>query len=108
MYNPTLGQVANSEDEGPNPYGEGVPCNSTYWIYSDNLWASWALQWFNPTVADNINRTVQLYTVNYGRSMLFEAAIGEPVPTTIHDGENIKVYNDVVDGSRVQVLLDRH
>jgi len=30
MYSPTLGLVANSEEKGPNPYGEGVPCNSTY------------------------------------------------------------------------------
>jgi hypothetical protein len=40
--------------------------------------------------------------------MLFEAAIGEPIPTTIHAKKNIKVYDDVVNGIRIQVLLDRH
>jgi hypothetical protein len=43
-----------------------------------------------------------------GTSMLFEAAIGELIPTTIHANRNIKVYDAVVDGHRVQVLLDRH
>ena len=38
MYNPTLELIANSEDQGPNPYGAAMSCNSTYWIYSDNLW----------------------------------------------------------------------
>lgn len=108
MYSPTLGLVANSEEKGPNPYGEGVPCNNTFWIYDDNLWAGWALQHFSLTIADNITKTVKSYTANYGRSMLFEAAIGEPVPTTIHSYKNIKVYDGIVKGSRVQVLLDRH
>jgi hypothetical protein len=31
LYNPTLGLVANSEDQGPNPRGDlGVPCHDTY------------------------------------------------------------------------------
>lgn len=109
MYNPTLGLVANSEDRGPNPLGrEGVPCNNTYWVYSDNLWAGWALQPFNPSIAENITKTVQWYMARYGRSMLFEAAIGEPIPTTIHASKTIKVFDEIVDGSRLQVLLDRH
>lgn len=108
MYSPTIGLVANSEDKGPNPYGEGVSCNSTYWVYDDNLWAGWALQPFNPSIAENVTKTVQRYTSNYGRSMLFEAAIGEPVPTTVHSYKNIKVYDEIVNGNRVQVLLDRH
>ena len=108
MYNPTLGLVANSEDEGPNPYGEGVLCNNTYWVYNDNLWAGWALQPFYPSIAEKITNTVQWYTAKYGRSMLFEAAVGEPIPTTIHANKNIKVFDGIVNGSRVQVLLDRH
>jgi len=108
MYSPKLGLVANSEDRGPNPYGEGVPCNNTYWVYSDNLWAGWALQPFDPSIAENIMNTVQRYTVTYGRSMLFEVAIGEPIPTTIHANRDIKVFDGTVDGIRVQVLLDRH
>ncbi|MFH0749258.1 MAG: hypothetical protein V1915_05025 [Candidatus Bathyarchaeota archaeon] len=110
MYNPVLGLIANSEDEGPNPLGEaeGVPCNSTYWIYDDNLWAGWALLPFQPNIAENITKTVQHYSSQYGRSMIFEAAIGEPVPTTIHASKNIKVFEGVTNGVHVQVLLDRH
>jgi hypothetical protein len=109
MYNSTLGLIANSEDKGPNPLGEdGVPCTDTYWIYSDNLWAEWALQPFNGSIAENVTNTVQTYVNRSGRSMLFEAAIGEPIPTTIHAKKDIKVYDDVVNGIRVQVLLDRH
>jgi len=108
MYNPKLGLVANSEDRGPNPYEDGVPCCNTYWVYSDNLWAGWALQPFDRSIAENITKTVQRYTAKYGRSMLFEAIIGEPIPTTIHDKKNIKVLDEVVERSRVQVLLDRH
>jgi len=108
MYNSKLGLVANSEDEGPNPMEDPVPCNRTYWVYSDNLWAGYALQPFYPEIADNITDTVQQYITGYGRSMLFEAAIGEQIPTTIHDGANIKVFDGNVSGIRVQVLLDRH
>lgn len=107
-YNSSLRLVANSEDEGPNPLGsEGVPCYSTYWIYSDNLWAGWALQPYS-SISENILETVQNYTLRYGRSMLFEAAIGEPIPTTVHEERNIKVYDESVNGIRVQILLDRH
>ena len=108
-YNPSLGLIANSEDAGPNPLGdEGVPCTNTYWIYSDNLWAGWALQPYDAIIAENITNTVQEYVTQYGPPMLFEAAIGEPIPTTIYASKNIKVYDDVVNGDRVQVLLDRH
>lgn len=109
MYNPMLGLVANSEDEGLNPLGsQGVPCNRTYWVYDDNLWAGFALQPFNRSVAENVTKTVERYMERYGRSMLFEAAVGEPIPTTIHAHRDIKVYDGVVEGNRVQVLLDRH
>jgi len=108
MYNPILGLIANSEESSPNPYGDGVACNRTYWIYDDNLWTGWALQPFNPSIAENITKTVKWYTSNYGRSMLFEAAIGEAIPTTIHSNKIIKIYDEVVNGNRVQVLLDRH
>lgn len=108
MYNPTLGLVANSEDKGPNPSANPVPCTDTYWGYSDNLWAGYALQPFNQEIADNITDTVQRYIDEWGWPFLFEVVIGIPIPTEIHDGKDIVVYDDVVNGTRVQVLLDRH
>ena len=108
MYNPTLGLIANSEDEGPNPVSDGVPCFNTYWVYSDNLFAGWALQPFNKSIADNITSTVERYADRHGWSMLFEVVIGQPIPTTVHANKNIVVFDAVVDGERVQVVLDRH
>ena len=108
MYNPTLGLLANSEDKGPNPTEAPVPCTDTYWVYSDNLWSGYALQPFNQEIAENITDTVQQYIAEYGWPMFFEVCIGEPIPTTIHDGKDIVIFDDVVNGTRVQVLLDRH
>ena len=112
MYNSKLGLVANSEDKGSNPIKDPVidpvPCTDTYWVYSDNLWIGYALQPFYKEIADNITATVQHYISQYGWPMLFEVAIGEPIPTTIHDGKDIVVFDDIVNGTRVQVLLDRH
>ncbi|MCW4038520.1 MAG: hypothetical protein NWF13_07285 [Candidatus Bathyarchaeota archaeon] len=108
MYNPTVGLVANSEDKGPNPSPDPVPCYNTYWVYSDNLYAGYALQPFNQKIADNITDTVQRYIDDWGWPLLFEVAIGVPIPTVIHDGKDIVVNDGVVNGTRVQVLLDRH
>ena len=108
MYKPALGLIANSEDEGPNSVSDGVPCFNTYWVYSDNLFAGWALQPFNKSIADNITSTVERYADRHGWSMLFEVVIGEPIPTTVHANKNIVVFDAVVDGERVQVVLDRH
>jgi hypothetical protein len=113
MYNPTLGLLANSEEEDLNPLKDPiiapVPCNATYWVYSDNMWSGYALQPFNQEIADNVTDTVQQYIAeNKGWPMFFEVCIGEQIPTTIHDGEDIVIFDDVVNGTRVQVLLDRH
>jgi hypothetical protein len=80
MYNEALGLVANSEEQGLYnltgvPEEEWLPCNSTYWVFSDNLWAGLALGPYNLTVAENITKAVQRYISTYGRSLLFEAAI---------------------------------
>jgi hypothetical protein len=106
-YNATLGLVSESKDEGKNAVN-GTSVNDTYWIYSDNLWAAEALRPYNPEIAENISRTVQSYIKEYGNSMLFEAALGEEIPTTIHAGKNIIAFNGTVNGKWVQILLDRH
>ena len=106
-YNPTLGLVSESEDKGINAV-EGTTVDNTYWIYSDNLWAAEALQPYNLDIAENISRAVQSYIAKYGKSMLFEAALGEVIPTTIHAGKNIVALNVTVNGKWVQILLDRH
>jgi hypothetical protein len=106
-YNPALGLVSESEDRGVNAVN-GTTVNNTYWIYSDNLWAAEALKPYNATVAANISKTVRSYIKEYGKSMLFEVVLGEIIPTTIHAEKNIVAYNGTVNGSWVQILLDRH
>ena len=108
MYNPAIGLIANSEDTGLNPTNNSVPNTNTYWAYSDNLWAGYALQPFNHEIAENITDNVQQFIVEYGWPLLFEVAIGVQIPTTIHNGKDIVVYDDFVKGTRIQVLLDRH
>jgi hypothetical protein len=106
-YNPILGLVSESEDRGINAVN-GTTVDNTYWIYSDNLWAAEALKPYNLEIAENISETVQSYIEEYGDSMLFEAALGEVIPTTIHAGKNIIAFNGTVNGKWVQILLDRH
>jgi len=106
-YNPILGLVSESEDKGINAVN-GTTVDNTYWIYSDNLWAAEALKPYNLDIAENISKTVQSYIEEYGNSMLFEAALGEVIPTTIHAGKNIIAFNATVNGKWVQILLDRH
>jgi len=87
-YDPALGLVSESGDGHVNVVN-GTTMNNTYWIYSDNLWAA-------------------EYIKEYGKSMLFEVVLGEIIPTTIHAEKNIVAYNGTVNGSWVQILLDRH
>ena len=111
-YNSILGLVANSEDEGLNPIKDPliapVPCNATYWVYSDNLWSGYALQPFNEEIADNVTDTVQQYIAEWGWPMFFEVCIGKPIPTVIHAGNDTVTFDGIVNGTHVQVLLDRH
>ncbi len=106
-YNPALGLVSESENGGINVVN-GTSMNNTYWVYGDNLWAAEALRPYRPAVAANISETVESYIEEYGRSMLFEVMLGEVIPTTIHGKRNIEAFNGTVDGSWVQILLERH
>ena len=106
-YNPALGLVSESEDGRVNVVN-GTSVNNTYWIYGDNLWAAEALRPYRPGVAANISMTVQSYVEEYGRSMVYEVALGEVIPTTIHGKRNIEAFSGTVNGSWVQILLERH
>jgi len=106
-YNPALGLVSESEDECVNVVN-GTSVNNTYWIYGDNLWVAEALRPYRPGVAANISMTVQSYVEEYGRSMVYEVALGEVIPTTIHGNRDVVAFNGTVDGSWVQILLERH
>ena len=106
-YNPALGLVSESEDGRINVVN-GTSVNNTYWIYGDNLWVAEALRPYRPGVAANISMTVQSYVEEYGRSMVYEVALGAAIPTTIHWKRNIEAFNGTVNGNWVQILLERH
>ena len=102
-YNPAFGLVSESENGGINVVN-GTSVNSTYWVYGDNLWAAEALRPYSPAVAANISERVESYIEEYGRSMVYEVALREVIPTTIRGERYIEAFNGTVDGSWVQIL----
>jgi hypothetical protein len=106
-YNPTIGLVSESEDQGSN-VPDGTPCYRTFWIYSDNLWAQDALRPFYLDIADDIIRTMAPYLESCGKSQLFEVVLGETIPTQIHGGSNISVGEYMIGGSNHTLWCDRH
>ncbi len=106
-YDPRIGLVSESEDMGSNVPDE-TPCYRTFWVYSDNLWASYALKPFYPGIAENISRSISPYIAEYGLSQLFEVILGIKIPTLIHEGSDIKVATYTFDGVNYTVWVDRH
>jgi len=82
-FNPDVGLVYESEDEGTHWLKRTEYPNyqwkytQTYWLYSDNLFAAYALLPWAPEIAHRINETINRY--NPPLSGKFEAVIGQPV-----------------------------
>lgn len=106
-YDNRIGLVSESEDKGLNVVND-TPCNRTFWIYDDNLWASQALKPFYPQIAENISVSLSRFIDKYGNSQLFEVVLGMEIPTPIHDHSWLKVANYTLDGLNYTVLADRH
>lgn len=106
-YDARVGFVSESEDAGSN-VPDGTPCYRTFWVYSDNLWASEALKPFQPQMADNISEAVDRYINECGNSQLFEVVLGSEISTTIHAKQNVKVDSFNFDGKNYTVWADRH
>jgi|GEM_PF-1709624 len=82
-YNSDVGLIYESEDEGshwiklienPEYYWS---YQETFWIYSDNLFAAYALKPYSPIVSDKIRESIKYYGVP--PSNKFEAVIGQQV-----------------------------
>ena len=82
-FNPTVGLIYESEDAGthwlkrteyPNYHWH---YNQTYWLYSDNLFAIYALQPWRPAVSATINATYHRWNPPFSNK--FESVIGVPV-----------------------------
>lgn len=106
-YDPRIGLVSESEDTGSN-VPDGTPCYRTFWVYSDNLWASQALRPFFPQIAKNISKSIMPYLVEYGYPNLFEVVLGIKITNTIYGKSNLKVATYTFDDVNYTVWVDRH
>ncbi len=93
-YDSELGLIFESEDRGTHwlkrvDYPEyRWRYYQTYWLYSDNLVASYALEPWAPEVSTRIKETIESHQVP--KSNKFEALIGEPIGPD-RDARNIIV-----------------
>ncbi|MEM3404251.1 MAG: hypothetical protein QXJ17_06940 [Nitrososphaeria archaeon] len=106
-YHPVIGLVSESEDTG-SVAPDGTPCHRTFWIYSDNLWASQALRRYNFTIAENISKTVASYIKKAGNANLFEVLLGEKITNVRYGKRNICVAYFIIDGENYTIWVDRH
>ena len=96
-FNQTVGLIFESEDIGNKTIDElNYNYNQIYWIYSDNLIASWALKPYEPQISDMINQTIQSY--NLSQSDFFEVLYGKKISMnpSIANQLVIKQYPDWV------------
>jgi len=82
--NPVLDLIYESDDPGDHWLRDEFHSfkwryRQTYWLYSDNLFAAYALEPFRPDLTNRIRRALQRYQVP--PSGLFEVVAGETIPT---------------------------
>ncbi|MGD0178101.1 MAG: hypothetical protein ABSC50_14890 [Candidatus Bathyarchaeia archaeon] len=108
-FNSNVGLIYESEDAGthwlkrveyPNYQWK---YDQTYWVYSDNLFAAYALLPWAPQIAHEINETIKRYNPPF--SGKFEAVIGQPVgpdrqarDIIVNETENFAVLIRIHDG----------
>jgi hypothetical protein len=102
-FNGHIGLVYESEDSGNQTInGANYSHDQIYYIYSDNLLATWALKPYEPQISKEIDQTIQSY--NLPHSNFFEVLFGQPISTTIYDAD-VKVINQTQD---ILVLAEFH
>jgi hypothetical protein len=102
-YDPHIGLIYESEDNGTHWLGSWATYRNTYLLYSDNLEALHVLEKYNPAIAENISRTYNSYEFPKN-TLLFGTLFGENIPDDIKDAENIAVVNN----SELVVIYRRH
>jgi len=83
-FNPSLGLIYESEDPGTHWLTSEFKdfkwkYRQTYWLYSDNLFAAYALEPFRPNIAAQIKDSLRRYGIP--SSGLFEIVVGDQIPT---------------------------
>jgi hypothetical protein len=102
-YDPHVGLLYESEDNGTHWLGSWATYRNTYWLYSDNLEALHVLEKYNPAIAANISKTYHSYEFPKD-TLLFGTLFGENIPDDIKDAQNIAVVNN----SDLVVIYRRH
>ena len=108
QYNADIGLIFESDDPGVHWLATVEPpvpqarYESTYWIYSDNLFAYPVLRRYKPTIAETICQRID----SYGEppSRLFEVVLGAPITVPFYDAANVLV----ADGGDYVVMARRH
>jgi len=103
QFNATVGLCAESEETGEHWLGPWAKYNSTYWLYSDNLYAYHALKVFTPEYAEKIRHTYEQYSFPKD-TKLFGVLFGENLSGIIGSPVNVALVNQT---DRV-VIYRRH
>jgi hypothetical protein len=105
--NPNLGLVYESDDPGTHWLTSEYPSfhwryNQTYWLYSDNLFASLALQKDYPEISSEINASMNRY--HEPASEVFEVLEGKRIQLPLHAAQDYIVAQ----GADYAVTIRRH
>ena len=105
--NPELGLIYESDDPGTHWLTSEYPSfrwryNQTYWLYSDNLLASLALQQDYPQASNEINASMNRY--HQPPSGVFEVMYGERIQLPLHAAEDYIVAQD----TNYVIMIRRH
>ena len=92
-FNTAVGLIYESEDTGIQDInGVNYSHNQIYYIYSDNLLATWALEPYAPIISGEINQTIRSY--NLPQNGLFEVLFGIPIPMNISTPNQLVIKQD--------------
>lgn len=105
--NQNLGLVYESDDQGTHWLKGEYPgfhwrYNQTYWLYSDNFFASLALQADYPQISSLINASINRY--HQPPSGVFEVVAGDRIQLPLHTAEDFIV----AENSNYVVTIRRH
>ncbi|MBI4232300.1 hypothetical protein HY605_03640 [Candidatus Peregrinibacteria bacterium] len=92
-FNPKEGLLYESEDSGNRTIGGcDYRYDQIYWLYSDNLLASWALKPYDAELSSTINQTIHSYTGE--GSGFFEVLFGYPISQDMSEASQLVVAQD--------------
>ena len=106
-FNSNLGLIYESDDSGTHWLTGEYPAfhwryNQTYWLYSDNFFASLALQADYPQISNLINASISRY--QQPPSGVFEVVAGERIQLPLHAAEDYIV----AEGANYVIMIRRH